>query len=514
MEKVCRQCENKFTIENFDLKFYEKISVPSPPLCPDCRQQRRLVFRNERCLYHRKCDLTKKSIISLYSPDKKNKVYDTREWWGDKWDAKEFGRDFNFSRSFFEQFKELLDDVPEISLMNDDGRTSENCAYTNDFAYSKNCYLCFVTWHNEDCYYSTGIHYSKDMVDSLDTMNSELCYECVDSDRCYQCVYLQYCENCVDCYFGYDLRNCKNCFKCVGLQDKQFYIENKAYTKEGYEKKILKDFFLCYLNLKKAKEEYFEFLSHVPHRNVFNVNCENCLGNKLRNCKNVWGFESYECFDCRYIYHCPPLKDCFDLTNTGKAELCYETLVSNDAYKSLFTNECWNTNESFYCNHCFNCDNLFGCSGLKKQKYCIFNKQYSKDEYEKLVTKIVEHMKKTSEWGEFFPMEISPFCYNETTAQEYFPLKKEEVLKMGLKWYEDESEKMYKGPKYEIPDNTKDVPEDICNKILICEETKKPFKIIPQELKFYQKLKLPIPRICHEQRHKNRMKLRVPRKFI
>ena len=32
-------------------------------------------------------------------------------------------------------------------------------------------------------------------------------------------------------------------------------------------------------------------------------------------------------------------------------------------------------------------------------------------------------MKKTGEWGEFFPSSISPFGYNETVAMEYYPIK-------------------------------------------------------------------------------------------
>ncbi|MBU0627024.1 hypothetical protein KKG31_00015 [Patescibacteria group bacterium] len=49
------------------MEFYSKVSpiiagkkylIPAPTLCPDCRQQRRISFRNERSLYKRKCDLT------------------------------------------------------------------------------------------------------------------------------------------------------------------------------------------------------------------------------------------------------------------------------------------------------------------------------------------------------------------------------------------------------------------------------------------------------------------------
>jgi predicted metalloendopeptidase len=41
-------------------------------------------------------------------------------------------------------------------------------------------------------------------------------------------------------------------------------------------------------------------------------------------------------------------------------------------------------------------------------------------------------------YGEFFPSELSPFCYNETIAQEYFPLTKEQAIKQGYKWKERE----------------------------------------------------------------------------
>ena len=37
-------------------------------------------------------------------------------------------------------------------------------------------------------------------------------------------------------------------------------------------------------------------------------------------------------------------------------------------------------------------------------------------------------MMKTGEWGEFFPSSLSPFGYNETVAQEHFPMSREEVL--------------------------------------------------------------------------------------
>ncbi len=128
--------------------------------------------------------------------------------------------------------------------------------------------------------------------------------------------------------------------------------------------------------------------------------------------------------------------------------------------------------------------------------------------------KIIERMRADGEWGEFFPVSISPFGYNETVAQEYFPLKKEQVLLQKWGWYDEEGTRdQYLGPAYEIPNSIRDVPDDITKQILTCEVTGKPYKIIPQELKFYREMNIPIPRRCPDQRHKDRMALRNPRKL-
>ena len=98
-------------------------------------------------------------IITNYSPDKAYKVYDQEEWWSDQWDAMSYGKDFDFNRTFTEQFDELMHAVPHISLIN---KGCENSYYTNFALYQKNCYLIFGgSWYNEDCLYGRRYGYSK-----------------------------------------------------------------------------------------------------------------------------------------------------------------------------------------------------------------------------------------------------------------------------------------------------------------------------------------------------------------
>ncbi|MFH1536444.1 MAG: hypothetical protein ABID45_00485, partial [Patescibacteria group bacterium] len=136
----CKECGGDFKIRAADAAFYDKINVPVPTLCPNCREQRRMCFRNERTLHLGKCDLCNKEIIRLQHPDSPLKVYCCDCWYGNDWDAAKYGRDFDFNRPFFEQFNELKKEVPRRNLHQIDSINSE---YTNKSYNNENCYLCF-----------------------------------------------------------------------------------------------------------------------------------------------------------------------------------------------------------------------------------------------------------------------------------------------------------------------------------------------------------------------------------
>jgi hypothetical protein len=134
--------------------------------------------------------------------------------------------------------------------------------------------------------------------------------------------------------------------------------------------------------------------------------------------------------------------------------------------------------------------------GLKDAEYCILNKQYTKEEYEDLVPRIIEHMESTGEWGNFFPMNVSPFADNETIVSEFFPLSKEEVLDRGWKWFDEAG-------------RSGSAEGDA----VVCEVTGKSFKIIPQEKQVYSRFGILLPKRSPNQRHLDRIALRNPMKL-
>lgn len=459
--------------------------------------------------------MSQEQLVSIYPQESVFPVYSQQAWWSDKWDGIDYGREFNFSRSFSEQFHDLFKAVPRISILN---MYSENSEYTNFCWRNKNCYLLISSGDNRDSMYSRGIWNCKDCVDCDFSSACELCYQCIYATSCYHSSHLYDCQNCVDCFACKDCQNCQDCLFSQGLRNKRYYIHNNPYSQEEFEKR--KQQYLDTISPKSYTEDIAEQLRDfsVPHVFCKQINCQNCTGDELYNCKHC--DDCYYCRnleDCRFMHMAYDGKDSHDAEfSDTKVELFYNGL-SLAGYNLLFCAFVWDSDNVSYSDHCFNSSDLFGCIGLRHKQYCILNKQYTKVEYEELVSKIIEHMQKTGEWGEFFPVEISPFAYNETVAQEYFPLEKTEILKNNWKWKKPETPHFSQGTKKiqagKLPESITDIPDDILNWAIECAESKRLFKIQKAELEFYRKMNLPIPRLHPDVRHAKRMSMRNPRKL-
>lgn len=514
MGKNCQQCGREFEHLESEKSLLDRLSLPFPTWCSECRNQRRMMFRNDRVFYHRKCDLSGKQFISMYQLDAPYKIYQPAEWYSDKWNPMDYGRDFDFERPFFEQFNDLMHDVPRLGIDIVNCENSDYCNYCGD---DKNCYLDIAGEANEDCYYNLFVKSSKDVVDCTFAYTCTLCYECINCYDCYNCQNCIYCDNCSDCFYCFDLIGCKNCLFSHGLRNKEYCIFNEQKTKEEYDEYLNSLKMGSHSQRKKLAEGWQKFcLENAVYRANYHLNCENCSGNNLKNCKNTFeSFNATNCEDSAYLYDVLDAKDCMDMNySLYNPEFSYEIISTLSMNKCAFSMASHYNSDIFYCDLINNSSNLFGCIALNHGEYCILNKQYSKEEYEKMVPKIIEHMKSTGEWGQFFPVELSPFAYNETVANEYFPMSKEDVQAKGWRWKDSDTEKMYKGPRAELPDDIADASLDLTKEILQCEQSEKLFKLIPQELNFYKRQNIPIPRCAPNQRHLDRMDLRNPRRLF
>ncbi len=512
MKKTCTASGKEFEITDKELRFYKKMNVPAPTICPEEQMRQLMSWRNEMKLYQRPCSSSGKMIISAYTPDTPFPVYDNKIWWGDSWDGKDYGQDFDFSKNFFEQFEKLLNKVPRegTSVFQ-----SENCDFNGHIRNSRNCYLNSLVADCEDTHYSYWMVGDKDCVDCIMTNSSELCYECIDLEHCYDCVSLQESANCNDCYFSLQLRGCSHCIGCTNLVKKNYYIFNKPVSKEEFEQKK-EEIFHSYKAFQNGKGFMHKIFLDSVHKFANLLKSENTTGDHLYSSKNcVNCFDGHNNEDCRNSISLADSKDVYSSYSAGwpTCELIYNATVSRGSTNLAFCYYSFFNEGLRYCDSCSYCKDCFGCIGLKHDQYCILNKQYSKEEYNKLLPKIIKHMEKTEEWGNFFPIGMSPFSYNESVAGEYFPLTKKEILDRNWNYREEKQNFKYDGPKYKIPDKIEDIDDEILEKILTCETTGKHYKIQKSELNFYRKMNLPIPRECPDCRHEKRINLRNPRKL-
>ncbi|MBI2889103.1 MAG: hypothetical protein HYY10_04230 [Candidatus Liptonbacteria bacterium] len=530
--KVCQNCNNNFTIESADREFYKKVQVPPPTFCPECRFTRRLILRNERGLYKRKCDLCGEEKIVSFPFQSPFKVYCKECWWSDKWDAGIYGREYDFSKPFFEQFFDLVKAVPRPGIVHQ-GMIVDS-PYTNRASNLKNCYLLYASNFDENCSYGAWFNDSKDSMDGLAVQKSEQCYECIDCVECSRLLYSQECIACSNSYFLLNCRNCESCFGCVNLRNKSYCIYNKQYSKEDYKRvlaqfnlgsRMMRDALALQFGAQKGKYIFPSLISR---------HSQNVSGNWIEESKNVFrGFSCRKVEDARYSSMLVESKDVMDYSFWGRAtELIYESV--NIGYQSSnirFSTEIWdNAADITYSFNCHSSHDLFGCVGLRKKDYCILNKQYSKEDFEAISKKIIEQMKtmpyidgkgRKYSYGEFFPADLHLFAYNETTAHEYFPLTKEDALRQGYAWKDGEG-RNYKItlPADQIPDGIKEVSGDILKEIVGCahagncnHQCTTAFRVTSEELQFYKTFGIPIPQFCPNCRYYERVSKRNPLKL-
>lgn len=525
--KQCRSCSEVFPITQSDIGFYEKISpsfwgekylLPTPRLCPSCRQQRRLSFLNFRHLYPSDCKWCGKQIVSRFSPDSEIKNYCNKCWSDENWDQLEQGIFPDFNKSIFAQFHVLLKQTYFQNLIGSSSNIINNAVYTNHTSEIHNSYFVSEANTIEDSYYGHNLKNSSNIVDSMFIGNSQICYESVDCYDSYGVFFAYNSFGSKNSYFIDNCQNCSYCIGCVNLVAKSYHIFNDPVSKEEFEK--YKEQFWSYAFLEEFKSKFVEYRkTHVMQANNI-IQSEEVSGNNIVNSHRV--FDSYdvlECEDCKYCNSINYSKDLFDVSSYGEESyMMYESVsVWRFSNNILLSGVVGKGENLIYCIDVKKSKNCFLCVNLEHKEYCILNKQYTKQEYENLVPKIIDYMRVIWEWGEFFPSSISPLPYNKTVAQDFFPLQRDEAKQRDLYWSDYVSampkvDKIISAKK--LPNDIKDIPEDVLNWAIKCEQTDKPFRIIPQEFEFYKKHNLALPRKHPDTRHTDRMEKRLPRRLL
>ncbi|MBI2038955.1 MAG: hypothetical protein HYT22_01580 [Candidatus Niyogibacteria bacterium] len=525
-ERSCQNCKKEFAIEIADLDFYRAMDVPPPTFCPACRFQRRLSFLNVMTLYKRKCDLCGVEKLSIFSPDKPFVVYCPPCWFSDRWDAMDHAREYDPSKNFFEQLGELQKKVPTLGLFGN-YPTLVNSPYNNYVYALKNCYFLFDSGNAENCHYSLMLKDSKDSMDCSVVEGNERCYENIVADKSYNVHFSEDFAECRNVYFSKHVKSCTDCFGCVNLRHKQYHIFNEPYSKSDYEKKI-KEFRLdSFRELEKMKERAAAFWLRFPQKFMHGSHNVDVSGEYIYFSKNA-----HDCYmvdeveDSRWVQLTifDGAKRCYDYTSGGfNAEYNYEHISGAASNRVRFSFGADDSLNADYSMDLISCQDMLGCIGLRKKSYCILNKQYGKEDYQKLRSVILDDLKKNPYrdragrvfgYGEFFPYDLSYFDYNETQAQDFFPLARTDIEAREWRWKEPVGkEHTITLNALDLPDAIGDVPDTITSEVIECRACRRAYHIISAELALLREFGFALPRECFWCRNARRFSRLNPPRF-
>jgi|SRR3989338_4614995 len=494
INKNCPDCKNNFVIDSGDLILYEKIGLKIPEECFECRLKHQLAFSVFGKFRKGVSDLSGESLITVLPNKPRYSIYKSHEWWGDAWDPLSYAQNYDTSRSFFDQLKELQEKIPRP---HQDGKNNINCDWCNDVWDSRNCYLSKALSKCENSSYLYRVLDTKDSFDIALSFNLQNSYNCL---ACHNSFNLNFSENsrdCIDSFFLFDCRSCQNCFMCYNLRNKQYCIRNKQYTKVKYENELRNIKLHSYKKVEILKLEFENVLKNsAVHRENYNLKTTNSTGNYMTNCdKCVNCFTWDDSQNCRNSLRGLYAKDCIDQVGSWHTEVSGNNSCVNGGYQikhSIYSIGRY----SEYIDLCDECEYCFGCVGLRKKKYCILNKQYPEKEYKKLKEKIISDMEKRSEYGKSMPYFMSICDYNFSSGLIYLPnVIKDEIIKRGGYWSEEDLSSENGVSSLTLPDSINDTEKSISTQALICPETKYRFNISEAEYKFHKNKGFTLPRI-------------------
>jgi hypothetical protein len=509
MRKTCSVTGRPFDVSEQEMTLRGKLGIEGmPDLHPIVRWQILGAFWQHWALYKRKCDKTGKPIVSVFAEDCPYPVWHKDEWIKH---ADPPAAEADPNKPLFPQMWELFRKSP---IPHNVGAGNQNCEYTDDWWYCKNCYLCHSGYECEDLRYDYRIIRSKNCQYCVFTFDSEYSVDLINSHNCFRCLFLYNCWQCSESAFLYDCRNCSDCMFCTNLRNKSYCFANEQLTKEEYTQRRKGWDLQSRQVYEKAKAAFFmQLKTRSWHRALFQDLCENSTGNYLHECKN--------CEHCFFLT--TGAEDAINVFRGGDNNKDLLDAVSPFAHTELIFNTSMPQDHCYdirccadivqckfmeYCAHCFQCEHCFGCCGLVGKKFCIFNKPYSPEEYEKRKAEIIAAMKKTGEYGKFFPGHFAANPYEESLSGFYWPLTKEEGKKLGFRMREEKAERVMDALDVShIPDRSGSATPDLPKNVFWDSEAKRPFQIAEVDIAFAKDLGAPLPHTYYMRRLQENFRL-------
>lgn len=180
---------------------------------------------------------------------------------------------------------------------------------------------------------------------------------------------------------------CNNCSKdCISI----FTLESKEiiYCLDCYDKADFSKNDNSTLDINTIEKDFQTLYKKTPKKAIINEDTENCdYANYVWLSKNVYlSFLTYSWSeDIFYSYYTVNSRDCIDCYNIRNCEKCYECTYTIESFNCYYSYNLVNSSDCYFSLSLQNCKNCLFSSNLINKEYYIYNKQYSKSEYKKIL---------------------------------------------------------------------------------------------------------------------------------
>lgn len=137
-------------------------------------------------------------------------------------------------------------------------------------------------------------------------------------------------------------------------------------------------------------EEYNALKKKFPRVDRVEQSTENVTyGDHVVDSKNCYYvFDSMGLSECMYVYDGFKETNAIDTLWNGFCDHCIEVSDSGETSNSVFSQylgQCYNM---WYCFNCYASHDCFGCYNLSNKEFCIFNVQYTEEEYQEKIKEL------------------------------------------------------------------------------------------------------------------------------
>jgi len=435
-ERVCALTGKKWMMAEEEIGWYKKFNVPPPKVSPQTIWKQHGLWLVGFQFWYQKHPLTGKPLIGIVHPASVLKMLPDQELL-----EKDFSSEavsYDARQPFFEQWRRLQLRVPFPTSHNHlepknsitFGSQGDEDSYFVGTSRTKKSFFC---------HFSSAVEDSAEIFESVSVTQS---YNIVHSFRIFRCQYVQESFDCLNSAFLFDCRNCENCFGAINQRNKKYLWFNEQLSKDEWETRRAG---VDLGSRKVAKKYQQEFVLLITKQGIWPENFNDCVTNStgeyLNKTVNVQ--ESYFCGENALNQY----RVAFSIGSSTDCAMSSYVIFAHDVYHSSAVSRssdcrfCFfapQSNHLEYCLLCYNCEYCFGCVGLNRKQFCIFNQQYSEEEYWKRIDELKCAMLERGEYGEFFPVAFSPRYWADSHAVLY-GLTGEEAKKMSVLDFNPES---------------------------------------------------------------------------